>query len=154
MTKPLKQFGGWLRFFQVFCGINITLMIVVVIGSMLFAIVDMSLQSLTRNFVNMAQAGLILYFCARIVKNIVDPARSIPRKIQRDIIRIVITYLIFHLIQIPLAFWFKDVTIDLAFYVTPAYIVTLYTIWLVYFQHSKRVAAYYRVANESEELVG
>lgn len=122
-----------------------TLMIVVVISSMLFSIVDLSIQNLARNLLNLAQSGLILYFSAHIVRDIVDPAKSTPKKLQKFILWIILTHFIAHMIEIPLGLWLRDVKLGFGFFIRPVYLTVLYGIWYIYFQRSKRVKSYYGV---------
>lgn len=146
MVKPIKEFGGWLRFFQILLVVNMTLMIAVVFMSMLAIITLFNSKEGIRALFELLQAGTILFLAATIFKMLPDPSVRTPVRIRRLLIGIILVFVGFHFLRLPLMIWLREKSLaNMGWtYLTDPILVTLwYMAWFQYFKCSKRVLAYY-----------
>ncbi len=143
MPRPLNEFAGWLRFFQILIMLN--LLFSVFTGVTLFESL-FSDQDKLLTMGELAQFGFVVFMLYSILKIIQNPTPDVPEKIKQYLFNIFIVaglhFVYFTMVTLFVyeREWAQINTISFA----AAVQTMLWTaIWRTYFERSKRVNAYY-----------
>ncbi len=143
MIRPLNEFAGWLRFFQIIVFMNIVFS--VFFGFTLFETLFRQPDKLL-TLGEIAQLGFILFMLYGILKIIQNQDAIIPEKIKENLFNIfliAIIHLLFFTSVTLLVYgreWMQSNTIAFI----GAFQTMVWTaFWRTYFEKSKRVKAYY-----------
>jgi len=152
MVKPLDEFGGWLRFFQIICYLNIIFSITVMLMSL-----EMLLQE--GQFINhllaLAQLSLITFFLIRIVRIVTLRNPQTAALISDYLYRMFLVAVGYFLLNTLITMIKNNWTWSLEN--TQALAAALQTmlwcaIWRTYFARSRRVKAYYHLEKPSHQM--
>ena len=142
MAKPLNQFGGWLRFFQISNWIWVILNIFSGLGFVIMALSEGMFHPIMSSLFLFSATYLTIQFL-RIIK---DQSKSTPTKVSTKLTWIISLAIIFGSCEIIMVLqgsnwtWTQEAHEALMPYFQA--IVSL-LIWIIYFSISKRVNAYY-----------
>lgn len=143
MPRPLNEFAGWLRFFQILIMLN--LMLSVFTGVTLFESL-FSDQELLLTMGELAQFGFVVFMLYRILKIIQHPSPEVPKNIKQYLFNIFVVaglHFVYYTAVTLFVYgqeWSQINTVSFA----AAVQTMLWTaVWRTYFERSKRVNAYY-----------
>ena len=149
MAKPLNEFGGWLRFFQI-TNIIGTVFLIIVIALSILSTVSLLITAEYKEVVGMIvmtiDITITVGFTIMILWNIKKKDESTPAKIRYYLLLILIFSLVFLVIEIPVTNWICDRKlsfINFQYFQDAARSVIFCLIWMSYFKKSKRVSLYY-----------
>jgi len=149
MAKPLNEFGGWLRFFQIINIIGVVFLGISIFMSTL-AIADLFMAQNYKVMVELIVIALeiIIMFILtlRILWVLKIRDKCIPITIRRCLLWILIFSIIFLGAEISVVYWInggKLLNEDYQSFRGSIQTVIFCLIWLSYFKISKRVSLYY-----------
>lgn len=146
MAKPLNEFGGWLRFFQVVNLIGVIIFPIILLLVVIGTFTDYNYKNAVESLVTMVDIAISVYFSIRILQIIKKRDISVPAAIIKYLLLIMIFSLVFLAIEIPIILWANDgqwTQADTASARSSLQTVVSYLIWSAYFRKSKRVDLYY-----------
>ena len=158
MAKPLNEFGGWLRFFQITNIIGVVLLGISIFMSTL-AIADFFIEQNYKEVIELTVIALdiIITFILTLkilwVLKIRD--KCIPVTIRRCLLWILIFSIIFLGVEISVVYWingWKLLNEDYQSFRGSIQTVVFCLIWISYFKKSKRVSLYYNSGNVAIDL--
>jgi len=143
MAKPLNEFGGWLRFFQVICWLTL-----IVYGVNVFVITGLVLdqptpQKIFSFVVLIFGIGFLLFLIWKILRLLTVKAPEIPGRIVKKMLVFTIVAALFSLADTCFSYWIYGMALsfrDARDFLRP---IAWYLIWSSYFRKSKRVVAHY-----------
>lgn len=150
MAKPLNEFGGWLRFFQIANIIGIVIgfiMVLIFIAAFFLSLADgenfSNLDKATFIFI-MIEIPVFMYFTVRILQYLKIKSPDTPGNISKMIQYILILTIITGVIEFAVYLSFHNAS-DQLFDTVKGTIQSLIsaTIWLTYFKKSVRVKQHY-----------
>jgi hypothetical protein len=146
MAKPIGEFGGWLRFFQVTMLVNIIVMGIAALIAIIASMVELKPSHVFYMAAEAVQFSVLAYFFSRILMSLGERTRDVPERI----IKILRYYMLFSLgylvIEIPLALWtngggwFSEDSQSVRSSISTIF---QYLIWKSYFTKSARVRNVY-----------
>ena len=145
MAKPLNEFGGWLRFFQVTCWL--TLIIFAVNGALAVAAVfnQFSFQKLIVFSVLLAGVVVILSLLWKILRLLKVQSPKTPEQIAKKISLVAICAVIFSLVDTFSGLWLFQMSLSFSSLMGLLRPIVWFLVWSSYFKKSKRVNSHYGV---------
>ncbi len=147
MTKPLDQFGGWLKFFLVIQWINIVICGLTVLIALLTMITAETFAQALEPVFLFFYSIMIILLCLRIVKALKIKAPETPGRIIKLLTWVLSAAFIYAILEWSY-YYFSQGPSELSTTTTKSggdviRILIWYAIWTSYFKKSARVAKYY-----------
>ena len=145
-AKPLNEFGGWLRFFQVTCWLNVVVLVLVLPVFLIALFAENKPAGIAEDLSMVADAAVSLYLIRRILQVVQVPAKESSENIRGWLKIMLGLSLGFVALNLVIAYWkhggawSKDAE-DVLRGAKAG--VGWPLIWLGYFQQAKRVKAFY-----------
>ncbi len=157
MVKPLNEFGGWLKFFQIINVFSLILVALYFLSTLYFTAGALSSKNPLTNELKLSIAFMftlfpaLFYYTVRILKSLKIKSSHVPDEISRYIRFILLFSVIAGVVEITL-FVSSDIS-KLVYDLFRSLIqpVVINIIWLMYFRKSVRVKEFYG-QNSSTDL--
>lgn len=146
MAKPLHEFGGWLRFFQVMNIFGAVVCSVVILIFIFVAIAEPYSKSTIEFLISAIDLMISLYFMIKIISIIKKKKPETPDQVVKYLKLIMIFSLAFLVILVPTILWANDgqwLAGNTETVQGSLQTVFAYFIWKFYFDKSRRVNLYY-----------
>ena len=153
MAKPLNEFGGWLRFFQVTCWLTVVVFVVNVFLSVAAILKQFSLQRVLVFSVLITGIAIILSLLWKVLRLLKVKSPEVPAQIIKKILLVTVFTVAFSLVDVLSGLWLYQTSPSASSLVGLVRPIVWYLIWSTYFRKSKRVQAHYGVnaSHASEE---
>ncbi len=143
MPRPLNEFAGWLRFFQILIMLN--LLFSVFTGVMLFESLFVDQEKLL-TIGELAQFGFVVYMLYMILKIIQNPSPEVPEQIKQYLFNIFIVaglHFVYFTVVSLMVYGHEWSQINTVSFAAAVQTMLWTAIWRTYFERSKRVNAFY-----------
>lgn len=157
MEKPLHEFGGWLRFFQVTNIIGVIVLLPMIVFLIIFSLAMFEIKQFISSSAVVVDLLISFYLILRILKILKVINTDTPGKIMKYLVWFIIFTLIFMVIEIFVALWVNGggwTSADNSS--VRASIGSMFSciIWISYFKNSKRVKQVYTGTSEDLRISG
>ncbi len=147
MAKPINEFGGWLRFFQISNIISLIIFPFLLILMFIEIFIDFNYKQAIEFSIVIIDLVITMYFIIKILGIVQKNDSEVPERIIYYLKMIMIFSLIFLIFEIPATLWANNgewTNDDSASVRGSLQSIITFLIWRSYFRKSKRVNLYYQ----------